>query len=213
MTFPQNEEETIKLFQFLEPWIGWEIVHLQRKFPDAIIANSHGAELIAEFEFLSANYQIHEHPNEGCDLIVCFRDNWPGAPLPIWALEETLLPERKNVPRLEQRLENAYKNFWDLHHRAENLKQEIRVLKREKENLKELAGHHKKLQCRPTGTISVNGIGAICVQCPEEYERLWYLFELAEYLPDFVAIREWMQTADIPNRSRLDMMLTSEERS
>jgi len=131
--FPSNEAETIELFQFLEPWLGWEIAYLQRKFPDAIIANSHGAELVAEFEFLSANYRIHGHPDEGCDLIICFRDNWPDAPVPVWALEETILPERKNVPRLEQKLINAYENIWNLHCEVESLEQKVEQLEQDLE--------------------------------------------------------------------------------
>jgi len=130
MTFPKNEAETIKLFQFLEPWIGWEIVHLQIKFPDAIIANSHGAELVAEFEFLSANYRDHDHPNEGCDLIVCFRDNWPSAPVPVWALEEIMFPEKRKVLRVKHRVDQLATENAELRCKVSDLECEVRFLRR-----------------------------------------------------------------------------------
>lgn len=125
--FPSNELETIELFRFLEPYTKWRIVFLQERFPDAIIANSHGTELIAEFEHLSANYKLHGHPSD-CDLIICFRHNWLDAPLPVWALEDVIMPEHKNVPKLERQLQEAYKDVWNLHCEVEDLEQKVHAL-------------------------------------------------------------------------------------
>lgn len=33
-----------------------------------------------EFEFESRNFRDHGHPSNGCDVIVCWRHNWPECP-------------------------------------------------------------------------------------------------------------------------------------
>lgn len=130
MSFPTNEAETIELFRFLKPWIRWQIVHLQTKFPDAIIEHQNGGRLIVEFEHLSANYKVHEHPAEGCDLIVCFRDNWPEASLPVWALEEVMFPEKRNLARAKQWICQLSTMNTELRCKVIDLEQEIRYLRR-----------------------------------------------------------------------------------
>jgi len=34
-----------------------------------------------EFEYESKTFLAHGHPASGCDVIVCWRHNWPGCPL------------------------------------------------------------------------------------------------------------------------------------
>lgn len=150
MAFPQNEKQTIELFRFLEPWIRWRIVHLQTRFPDAIIEHQNGPRLIVEFEHSSINYKIHDHPTEGCDLIVCFRNNWPDAPLPVWALEEIIMPERKNVSQLERQLQKAHKDIWSLDCKVVDLERAVHALQdtinaRESEILKTVLNGWQKL--------------------------------------------------------------------
>ena len=89
---PVNEAETIELFKLARPLLGWHIVHLQTRFPDAVIENPQGQRLVAEFEYLARNFKAHHHDPAGCDLVVCWSDNWPGAPLPVWALDNCLKP-------------------------------------------------------------------------------------------------------------------------
>lgn len=43
-----------------------------------------------EFEVLSRNYLLHDHPMEGCDYIVCWRDNWPESPIPVISIEDLI---------------------------------------------------------------------------------------------------------------------------
>jgi len=88
--YPTNEGETIELFKLARDWHGWTIVHLQRPCPDAVIENAHGAQLLAEFEHLARGFQAHGHDPASCDLIVCWVNNWPDSPLPVWALADTL---------------------------------------------------------------------------------------------------------------------------
>ena len=40
-----------------------------------------------EFEYQSRNFQRHNHDPAGCDLIVCWEDNWPEAPLEVIELK------------------------------------------------------------------------------------------------------------------------------
>lgn len=88
--YPTNEQETIDLFKLACDWHGWTIVDLQRACPDAVIENGAGVRLSAEFEHLARSFRAHGHDPASCDLIVCWVNNWPGAPLPVWALADTL---------------------------------------------------------------------------------------------------------------------------
>jgi hypothetical protein len=40
-----------------------------------------------EFEFESRNFLRHNHDPELCDVIVCWEDNWPDAPLEVIELK------------------------------------------------------------------------------------------------------------------------------
>jgi len=40
-----------------------------------------------EFEFESRTYREHGHPLQGCDVIVCWRPNWPECPAHLEILE------------------------------------------------------------------------------------------------------------------------------
>jgi hypothetical protein len=40
-----------------------------------------------EFEFESRNFRDHGHPSTGCDVIVCWRHNWPECPGQIEVVE------------------------------------------------------------------------------------------------------------------------------
>jgi len=93
MIQPTNEAETIRLFTLAGDLLGWRIVHLQERFPDAIIENSRGQRLTAEFEYCARNFQQHGHNPRGCDLVICWCNLWPDATVPVWALEDMILPD------------------------------------------------------------------------------------------------------------------------
>ena len=88
--YPTNEQETIELFKLARDVHGWTITHLQTPCPDAVIENGSGVQLVAEFEHLARNFQAHGHKPASCDLIICWVNNWSDAPLPVWALADTL---------------------------------------------------------------------------------------------------------------------------
>lgn len=87
---PVSEAETIELFRVMESLVGWRIVKLQGPFPDAVIKNGRGRRLVAEFEYKASGFRHHRHDPAGCDLIICWCNDWPGAPLPVLALSECL---------------------------------------------------------------------------------------------------------------------------
>jgi len=110
-TFPSNEAETVELFRLGQTRLGWHFAHLQIAFPDAVIENEQGQQLVAEFEYRAKNFHKHGHPVDGADLIICWHDNWPDAPLPVWALEGCLQEEAEIVcklvaPKREERLQS-----------------------------------------------------------------------------------------------------------
>jgi hypothetical protein len=51
-----------------------------------------------EFEYESKNFLLHQHVISECDVIVCWRHNWPGCPLEVVELESAMkqtLPEER----------------------------------------------------------------------------------------------------------------------
>jgi len=102
MAFPQNEEQTIQLYRLIQNRVGWRIVESQMNaFPDAVLESDDGKRLACEFEHLSKNFKKHGHPVDGsCQLIICWRDNWPKSPLPVMALEDCAEEEAKIIRTL-----------------------------------------------------------------------------------------------------------------
>jgi hypothetical protein len=64
--------------------IGYSVESVQAGFPDCEakrqVARGKWERVQIEFEFESRNFRDHGHPPEGCDIIVCWRHNWPDCP-------------------------------------------------------------------------------------------------------------------------------------
>jgi hypothetical protein len=81
---PKNEKELVALFASLSSsHLGFSIRKIRRPFPDCI-AYRGGQRLRIEFEFQSRNFKSHHHRASGCDLIVCWHDNWGTRLRPAW---------------------------------------------------------------------------------------------------------------------------------
>jgi hypothetical protein len=52
-----------------------------------------------EFEFESKNFHEHGHPVDGCDLIVCWRHNWPDCPKHLEIVELARVIKSLDTPR------------------------------------------------------------------------------------------------------------------
>lgn len=91
---PINEQGVILLFAALCDDLDYRIEGIRTKFPDALLArkNERGtfSKCFAEFEFKSSNYKLHKHPEKGCDLIICWENDWIDCPIEILCLRDAV---------------------------------------------------------------------------------------------------------------------------
>ena len=97
---PDNEAGVVFLFGAVCHELGLLVEVIQTSFPDceALREASPGRwqRVRIEFEFLSRNYLRQGHSTKDCDLIVCWRHNWPSCPLEVLELSSAIktLPSR-----------------------------------------------------------------------------------------------------------------------
>jgi hypothetical protein len=88
---PVNEQGVIFLFGMMAHDLGFRVRSFQPTFPDCEALRQTTPDrwerLRIEFEYESRNFRNHGHPAEGCDLIICWRHNWPECPKMIEVLE------------------------------------------------------------------------------------------------------------------------------
>jgi hypothetical protein len=90
---PTNEQGVVFLFGMVSKALGFESVeYLGTDFPDCEakwrVPNGRLQHVRIEFEFRSRSY---DHPTDGCDVIVCWEDNWKkDCPLPVIELKKEI---------------------------------------------------------------------------------------------------------------------------
>jgi Homing endonuclease associated repeat len=88
---PVNEQGVVLLFGMVAKELGYTVEAVQSGFPDCEakrqIAPQRWQRVHLEFEFESRNFRDHGHSLTGCDVIVCWRHNWPDCPPHIEILE------------------------------------------------------------------------------------------------------------------------------
>jgi hypothetical protein len=88
---PVNEQGVVLLFGLVAKELGYTVEAVQSGFPDCEakrqIAPERWQRVHLEFEFESRNFRDHGHSPAGCDVIVCWRHNWPGCPPHLEILE------------------------------------------------------------------------------------------------------------------------------
>ncbi len=93
---PMNELGVVFLFGWMAPQLGYVVHRIQPEFPDCEAMRLVGedrCELVkAEFEYESRNFLKHMHDVKGCNMIICWRHNWPECPLEVLELK-SLLPK------------------------------------------------------------------------------------------------------------------------
>ncbi|MGO8802434.1 homing endonuclease associated repeat-containing protein [Candidatus Binatus sp.] len=81
---PVNEQGVVFLFGVVARELGYMVEAVQAGFPDCEakrqVASGRWQRVRIEFEFESRNFRDHGHPPDGCDVIVCWRHNWPDCP-------------------------------------------------------------------------------------------------------------------------------------
>jgi DNA-binding transcriptional ArsR family regulator len=82
---PENELGVIVIFVQQAKQAGFEIISINSKFPDAVIAKG-GVEYRTEFEFRASNFRQHSHDVRKCDLIICWENDISETVLPVLAL-------------------------------------------------------------------------------------------------------------------------------
>ena len=91
---PINEQGVVLLFAALCYDLGFRIEGIRTKFPDAILRrkNSHGSfsSCRAEFEFKASNFKTHNHSTKGCDLIICWENDWKTCPVEVLELKKVI---------------------------------------------------------------------------------------------------------------------------
>lgn len=91
-TAPVNEMGVVFLFALLATQLGFVVLRLQAEFPDCeawrMGPDDRWLRVRIEFEFESRNFIAHHHDPKGCDLIVCWKHNWPGCPMEVIELSK-----------------------------------------------------------------------------------------------------------------------------
>lgn len=87
---PVNEMGVVFMFATLAADLGFLIESLTAGFPDCEAKRRVGKlweRVRIEFEFQSRNFRDHRHDPRGCDLIVCWENNWPQCPIEVLELK------------------------------------------------------------------------------------------------------------------------------
>src|SRR4030042_2491623 len=83
---PTNEQGVVLLFGMVSKELGFFIERIGTEFPDCTAKRYVGKGMQTveiEFEFKSREYN---HPQKGCDIIICWEDNW-GKDCPLEVIE------------------------------------------------------------------------------------------------------------------------------
>jgi hypothetical protein len=98
---PVNESGVVYLFGTMAERLGFVVMYIQSGFPDCEamrrIDQYRWQRIFIEFEYESRNYRRHRHPRKGCDLIVCWKHNWPDCPFEVLELSKLV-----GLPRFAQ---------------------------------------------------------------------------------------------------------------
>ena len=91
---PVNEMGVVYLFGAMAEKLGFVVLRIQQEFPDCealMLVDGDRCELVRiEFEYESRNFLKHMHEPGDCDLIVCWKHNWPECPLDVVELKTAL---------------------------------------------------------------------------------------------------------------------------
>jgi hypothetical protein len=84
---PVNEQGVIFLFGVMAEQLGFVVLRIQTEFPDCealrLVDEERWQRVRIEFEYESRNFLKHMHEASECDLIVCWKHNWPECPLDV----------------------------------------------------------------------------------------------------------------------------------
>jgi hypothetical protein len=91
---PTEEQGVIYLFGTMAERLGYVVLHIQKRFPDCEalrqVEEGMWQRVIIEFEYESRNFLKHMHEVDKCDIIVCWKHNWPECPLEVLELSKEI---------------------------------------------------------------------------------------------------------------------------
>ena len=97
---PSSESGVVHLFGMIGLKLGFEVLLIQTGFPDCEalreVEPGKWQKVKIEFEFQSRNFLLHGHELSGCDLIVCWEDNWKECPVEVVELRKEVKRIAKN---------------------------------------------------------------------------------------------------------------------
>jgi len=89
---PINENGVLYLFGTVSERLGFVVTLIQTGFPDCLALRLVDVDrwqpVRIEFEYESRNFLRHLHDPAGCDIIVCWKHNWPECPLEVIELSK-----------------------------------------------------------------------------------------------------------------------------
>ena len=83
---PKNENGLVYVFALVAERLGFEVESVQAGFPDCR-ATLGGKRLRIEFEYLSRRFDRHGHNARRCDLVICWKHDWPAMPAGLAVLD------------------------------------------------------------------------------------------------------------------------------
>src|SRR3989344_1137383 len=91
---PINEQGVILLFATVCNDLGFRIEAIRTGFPDAQLIRKDlkgtFSKCWAEFEYKASNYQTHKHSLRGCDLVICWENDWENCPIEVLELKKAI---------------------------------------------------------------------------------------------------------------------------
>lgn len=90
---PVNEQGVVYLFSKVAEDLNMYVEEVRTAFPDCVARRFNGKgweRIYIEFEFLSSNFQGHNHNPADCDMIVCWEHDWKDCPLEVLELRSII---------------------------------------------------------------------------------------------------------------------------
>ena len=91
---PTNELGVVFLFGTVAKALGFMVIRLHPEFPDCEafreVEPGRWQWVRIEFEYESRNFLAHGHAVAGCDLIVCWKNNWEECPVEVVELSKVM---------------------------------------------------------------------------------------------------------------------------
>lgn len=97
---PDSEAAVVVLFAMLAAEMGYHIEKVRSGFPDCEalrrVSERGWQRVLIEFEYESRNFDKHGHDATGCDVLVCWRHNWPECPAHLEVIDlHSVLAQRR----------------------------------------------------------------------------------------------------------------------